>query len=99
MRQALSLATDKNGLLQSAYSGEGAAVELAGDGEPVAVLRAVFQDAYDALPDFMTQDLDRAKQLISDAGADGETGNIIASSTEQQAQAVEIQQSAASRSA
>ena len=91
VRQALSLATDKNGLLQSAYSGEGQLWNSPVMENQWQFSQPVFQDAYDALPDYMTQDLDRAKQLISDAGADGKTGNIIASSTEQQAQAVEIQ--------
>jgi len=91
VRQAISLATDKQGLLTSAYSGEGKLWNSPVMENQWQFSQSVFQDAYDALPDYMTQDLDRAKQLISEAGAEGKTGNIIASSTEQQAQAVEIQ--------
>jgi peptide/nickel transport system substrate-binding protein len=91
VRQAISLATDKQGLLTSAYSGEGKLWNSPVMENQWQFSESVFSDAYDALPDYMTQDLERAKQLISEAGAEGKTGNIIASSTEQQAQAVEIQ--------
>ena len=94
VRQAVSLATDKNGLLQSAYAGEGELWNSPVMRNQWQFSESVFSDAYDALPDFMTQDMERAKQLIQEAGAEGATGNIIASSTEQQAQAVAIQQSA-----
>ena len=94
VRQAVSLATDKNGLLQSAYAGEGELWNSPVMRNQWQFSESVFSDAYDALPDFMTQDIERAKQLIQEAGAEGATGNIIASSTEQQAQAVAIQQSA-----
>jgi peptide/nickel transport system substrate-binding protein len=94
VRQAVSLATDKAGLLKSAYAGEGKLWNSPIMSNQWQFSEPVFSDAYDALPDFMTQDLDRAKQLIKEAGAEGATGNIIASSTEQQAQAVAIQQAA-----
>lgn len=94
VRQAISLATDKNGLLQSAYAGEGKLWNSPIMENQWQFSEGVFSDAYDALPDFMTQDIERAKELIQEAGAEGASGNIIASSTEQQAQAVEIQQAA-----
>ena len=94
VRQAVSLATDKNGLLQSAYAGEGKLWNSPVMSNQWQFSKSVFSDAYDALPDYMTQDIDKAKQLIQQAGATGAKGNIIASSTEQQAQAVAIQQSA-----
>ena len=94
VRQAVSLATDKQGLLDSAYAGEGKLWNSPIMSNQWQFSEPVFSKAYDGLPDYMTQDVERAKQLIQDAGAAGATGNIIASSTEQQAQAVAIQQAA-----
>lgn len=92
VRQALSLAIDKPGLLKSAYGDEG----RLWNSTPIeqnqwVFARETFASAYEKLTDYTTQDLDKAKDLIKEAGAEGATGNIIAATPEQQAQALAVQ--------
>ncbi|MBS1884228.1 MAG: ABC transporter substrate-binding protein [Actinobacteria bacterium] len=91
VRQAISLAIDKNGLLQSTFAGEGELWNSPVMSNQWQFAKPSFEAAYEQLPDFTTQNLDKARQLIKEAGAKGAAGNIIASSTEQVAQATEVQ--------
>jgi peptide/nickel transport system substrate-binding protein len=91
VRQALSLAIDKPGLLKSAYGGEGQLWNSPIEQNQWGFSRGIFQSAYNALPDYMTRDLAKAKSLIDASGAKGQKGNIIAATPEQQAQAVAVQ--------
>jgi peptide/nickel transport system substrate-binding protein len=91
VRQALSLAIDKKGLLESAYGGEGRLWNSPVEQNQWGFAKDTFSQAYEDLPDFMTRDLDKAKSLIAEAGAKGAKGNIIAATPEQQAQAVAVQ--------
>ncbi|MBN8868414.1 MAG: ABC transporter substrate-binding protein [Solirubrobacterales bacterium] len=91
VRQAISLAIDKKGLLDSTFAGKGKLWNSPVMSNQWQFAKPVFQDAYDSLPDYMTQNMDKAKQLIEQTQAQGATGNIIASTTEQVAQATEIQ--------
>ena len=91
VRQALSLAIDKPGLLESAYGGEGRLWNSPVEQNQWGFAKDTFSQAYEDLPDYMTRDLDKAKSLITEAGAKGAKGNILAATPEQQAQAVAVQ--------
>jgi peptide/nickel transport system substrate-binding protein len=72
VRQALSLALDRQGMIDTTYKGS-AILPKAFTGEGTwGYGREVFQQAWDDLPD-VTQDVETAKQMIEDAGATGET--------------------------
>jgi peptide/nickel transport system substrate-binding protein len=72
VRQALSLAIDRQGLLDAVWRGTAALPHaIAGPGT-WGYAPDVFKPAYDALP-VMDQNLDQAKQLIKDAGAEGKS--------------------------
>jgi peptide/nickel transport system substrate-binding protein len=75
VRQALNLAIDKQGLIDSVLRGQGSiqktfTAPLAWSGDPA---HAAYQTGYDALPANDTVDLTQAKQLVQDAGASGKT--------------------------
>lgn len=93
VRQAISYALDKPGILDDAYGGEGLVwnspiLEQNWNFEP-----AMFAAAYQALPSF-DQNLAKAKQLIAQAGAAGKGGSLLVSSTEENAIGVAVQQAA-----
>ena len=70
VRQALSLAIDRQGLIDAVWRGTASIPHaIAGPGT-FGYARDVYQKAYDALP-AMTQDLEKAKSLIKEAGAEG----------------------------
>ena len=72
VRQALSLALDRKGLIDAIYKGTAALPKWISNPGTFGYGKSVFQAAYDASPD-MTQDLAKAKQLIIDAGATGKS--------------------------
>lgn len=79
VRQALSLALDRQGIIDAIYKG---AAQLPKSLSPPGVWgygRNVFQAAYDALP-ALTPDIAKAKTLIQQAGATGKTITIGMSS-------------------
>lgn len=93
VREALDLAIDKQGLIDSVLRGLGTTqrtftAPLAWSGDPAA---DIYQEGYDALPENDEQDLERAKQLIEEAGV-GDTTLVMAipagASTETQAATV-----------
>jgi peptide/nickel transport system substrate-binding protein len=79
VRQALSLALDRKGLIAAIYKGTAALPRWISNSGTFGYGKNVFDAAYKTSPD-MTQDLARAKQLIKDAGATGKAITIGMSS-------------------
>lgn len=79
VRQALSLALDRKGLIDAIYKGTALLPRWISNSGTFGYGKSVFQAAYDAAPD-MKQDLAKAKQLIIDAGATGKSITIGMSS-------------------
>jgi peptide/nickel transport system substrate-binding protein len=79
VRQALSLALDRKGLIDAIYKGTAALPKWISNSGTFGYGKSVFQAAYDSSPD-MTQDVNKAKQLIIDAGATGKSITIGMSS-------------------
>jgi peptide/nickel transport system substrate-binding protein len=94
VRQALSMAIDKAGLLESTWGGLGEA-GMKSPAPPAlwTFEQDTFQAAYDALPSF-DLDLDGARALIADAGAEGAAGDILSSLPYDSEQAIAIQAAA-----
>jgi peptide/nickel transport system substrate-binding protein len=94
VRQALSMAIDKAGLLKSTYGGYGeAGIKSPATPAMWTFEKETFKAAYDALPSFDV-DLDRAKALIKAAGAEGAKGDILNALPYDAEQAVAIQAAA-----
>jgi peptide/nickel transport system substrate-binding protein len=79
VRQALSLALDRKGLIDAIYKGTAFLPKWISNSGSFGYGKSVFQAAFDSSPD-MTQDLAKAKQLIIDAGATGKSITIGMSS-------------------
>jgi peptide/nickel transport system substrate-binding protein len=75
VRQALSLALDRKGLVDAIYKGTATIPKWISNSGTFGYGKSVFQAAYDSSPD-MTQDIAKAKQLIIDAGATGKSITI-----------------------
>jgi ABC-type transport system substrate-binding protein len=95
VRQALSLAIDKNGILQSTWGGIGTA-PIKSPATPAmwTYEQDAFQSAWDALPSY-DLDLAAAQALIDEAGAAGATGSMLVALPFDEEQAVAIQAAAA----
>ncbi len=94
VRQALSMAIDKAGLLESTWGGLGEA-GMKSPAPPAlwTFEQETFQAAYDALPSF-DLDLDGARALIADAGAEGAAADILSSLPYDAEQAIAVQAAA-----
>jgi peptide/nickel transport system substrate-binding protein len=79
VRQALSLALDRKGIIDAVYKGTASLPRWISNEGTFGYGKSVFEAAYKAAPD-MTQDLAKAKQLVKDAGATGKTFTIGMSS-------------------
>jgi peptide/nickel transport system substrate-binding protein len=75
VRQALSLAIDRKGLIDAIYKGSAVLPRWISNNGTFGYGKSVFDAAYKAAPE-MTQDLAKAKQLIIDAGATGKSITI-----------------------
>jgi peptide/nickel transport system substrate-binding protein len=72
VRQALSMALDRQGIIDNVYKGAALLPRALSAPGTWGYGRDVFQSAWDQLPD-MTQNLDEAKTLIQQAGVAGQT--------------------------
>jgi peptide/nickel transport system substrate-binding protein len=72
VRQALSMALDRQGIIDTVYKGAALMPKSLSPPGTWGYGRDVFSNAYEQLPD-ITQDVDKAKQLVNAAGAKGET--------------------------
>lgn len=72
VRQALSMALDRQGIIDTVYKGAALLPHALSNPGTWGYGKDVFEQAYADLPP-LTQDIDRAKQLVQDAGATGET--------------------------
>ena len=79
VRQALSLALDRKGLIDAIYKGTAVLPKWISNRGTFGYGKSVFEAAYSSSPD-MTQDLVKAKKLITDAGAAGKSITIGMSS-------------------
>jgi peptide/nickel transport system substrate-binding protein len=89
VRQALSYAIDKAGMLKAAYANEGDLMYSAATPAMWTFAKEKFSAAYAELPKF-AQDITKAKQLINEAGAAGTSAKILTNSAFQD-QAVAVQ--------
>jgi peptide/nickel transport system substrate-binding protein len=94
VRQAVSMAIDKQGLLESTWGGLGEA-GMKSPATPAmwTFEEETFQEAYDALPSF-DLDPDGARALVTEAGAEGAQGEILTSLPYDAEQAIAIQAAA-----
>lgn len=76
VRQALSLAIDKKGTLESVWAGYGELCKSPVTPVEWSFERATMDKAYAKLPAF-DRDIAKAKQLIKEAGAEGATAEIL----------------------
>ena len=79
VRQALSLALDRKGLVDAIYRGTAAIPRWISNSGTFGYGKSVFDAAYNSTPE-MTQDIAKAKQLVIDAGATGKSFTIGMSS-------------------
>lgn len=75
VREALSLALDRESIIQSEYKGAALIPKWIGNPGTFGYGTQVFDTAYDAAP-ALTQNLAKAKQLIKEAGVAGQTITI-----------------------
>jgi peptide/nickel transport system substrate-binding protein len=80
VRQALSAAVDRKAYINTLYSGEAQLPRTIANPGSWGYQRDVFQKDWDALPE-PTQDIDKGKQLVQEAGASGKT-IVIGTSSE-----------------
>lgn len=73
VRQALSMAIDREGLATQLYKGAAYPARAIGVPGMWGYAKDTFVEGWNALPDVSTPDLEAAKQLVTDAGAAGKT--------------------------
>ncbi len=95
VRQALSYAIDKQGVLDSTWGGSGSMCKSPVTPAMWSFEKQAFKTAYDALPDFALN-LDKAKSLIEEAGAEGASATILVSTPHEQDEGVMVQAAAKS---
>jgi peptide/nickel transport system substrate-binding protein len=79
VRQALSLALDRQGIVDTVYRGAALIPRWFSNPGTFGYATSTFESAYEQDPEF-AQDVDKAKQLVKDAGAEGQTITIGMSS-------------------
>lgn len=75
VRQALSLALDREAFIEATYKGAAQMPKWMSNEGTFGYATETFQAAYDDAPE-LTANIDKAKELIKDAGAEGETITI-----------------------
>ena len=94
VRQALSYALDKQGILASTWGGIGQApIKSPATPSMWTFEQDAFKTAYEALPSF-DLDIEKAKQLVNDAGAAGASAEMLVALPFDEEQAVAIQAAA-----
>jgi peptide/nickel transport system substrate-binding protein len=73
VRQAVSMAIDRQGLATQLYKGAAYPSRAVGVPGMWGYATDTFVEGWNALPDVSTPDLEAAKQLVKDAGAEGQT--------------------------
>jgi peptide/nickel transport system substrate-binding protein len=76
VRQAFSYALDRKGILEACYANQGKPWVPPITDAQWLFAKEVFQKAYDALPKY-DLDIEKAKQLVKDAGAVGAKGEVL----------------------
>jgi peptide/nickel transport system substrate-binding protein len=79
VRQALSLALDRKGVIDNVYHGAATDARWLANPGTIGSARETYQAAYDASP-VLEQDVEKAKALVEEAGAAGKTITIGMSS-------------------
>lgn len=79
VRQALSLALDRQSIIDTVYKGAAKLPKWSANDGTFGYAAETFQKAYDEAPAF-EQDIERAKKLVAEAGAEGKTIRIGMSS-------------------
>ena len=95
VRQALSYAIDKQGVLDSTWGGAGSLAKSPATPAMFSFEQDQFKQAYDALPDFKL-DLAKAKSLVKEAGAQGKTATLLVGTPHENEEAVIVQAAAKS---
>lgn len=80
VRQALSMALDRQGLVDSLYQGAAYPARAVGVPGTWGHSKDIFTRAWNELPDVSTPNLEEAKRLVEEAGATGQTVRIGMSS-------------------
>ncbi|MFN8020576.1 MAG: ABC transporter substrate-binding protein [Acidimicrobiales bacterium] len=80
VRQALSMALDRQGLVDALYKGAGYPARAPAVPGTWGFEKQTFTDAWNALPDVSTPNLEEAKALVEEAGATGQTVRLGMSS-------------------
>jgi peptide/nickel transport system substrate-binding protein len=80
VRQALSMALDRQGLVDALYKGAAYPARAIAVPGTWGYAKDVFTKAWNELPDVSKPDVEAAKQLVKDAGAEGQTVRIGMSS-------------------
>lgn len=80
VRQALSMALDRQGLVSAVYKDAAYPARAVGVPGTWGYERQTFVDAWNALPDVSEPDLEEAKRLVEEAGATGQTVRLGMSS-------------------
>ncbi|CAB4589523.1 MAG: hypothetical protein F2534_18875 [Actinobacteria bacterium] len=80
VRQALSMALDRQGLVDVLYQGAAYPARATAVPGTWGYERQTFVDAWNALPDVSEPDLEEAKRLVEEAGATGQTVRLGMSS-------------------
>lgn len=95
VRQALSYAIDKKGVLDATWGGAGSLSKSPSTPSMWSFEPKAFQTAYDGLPAF-SLNLEKAKALVSEAGATGASATILVGTPHEQEEGVIIQAAAKS---
>ncbi len=80
VRQALSMALDRQGLVDALYKGAAYPARAVAVPGTWGYSKDIFTAAWNALPDVSSPDLEAAKALVAEAGAEGQTVRIGMSS-------------------
>ena len=93
VRQAMAMALDRAGVASSVYNGQGVTIKSPIPPVMWTYEKDAYQKAYDALPAYEV-DIEKAKQLVADAGATGATSTLMVDAGTNDKTALFVQQAA-----